>query len=151
VKKEPLPVPHEVTKADILHRFLAKFIDFLIVGALSKILTPFGPLAGLTYLLIADGFLEGRSLGKKLIGLRVVLRGTFSPCSFRESILRNMPLSIAVIFAMFPYLGWLFFSTAGLLIIGFESYLIFSDEEGSRIGDILADTLVIEVQEKSAP
>jgi hypothetical protein len=31
-------------KADLLPRFLAKFIDLLIVGALSRILTPFGPL-----------------------------------------------------------------------------------------------------------
>lgn len=135
-------------KADLLHRFLAKFIDFLIVGALSRILTPFGPLAGLTYLLIADGFYEGHSLGKKLMGMKVVQREGLAPCTFRESILRNLPLSIAAIFAMFPFFGGLFFSTGGLLIIGFESYLIFSDEEGTRIGDILADTLVIEEEKE---
>lgn len=142
MKKETSVPPREFVKADLLYRHLAKFIDFLIVGALSRILTPFGPLAGLTYLLIADGLMDGRSVGKKLLGLMVVTRGSLASCTIRESILRNLPLSIAVIFAMLPYLGLVFFFTGGLLIIAFESYLIFSDEEGTRIGDILADTLV---------
>jgi uncharacterized RDD family membrane protein YckC len=84
------------------------------------------------------------------MGMKVIVRDNLTPCTFRESILRNLPLSIAVIFAMFPFLGWLFFSTGGLLIIGFESYLIFSDEEGTRIGDILADTLVVEEEKNEA-
>ncbi|MBI4745079.1 MAG: hypothetical protein HY786_00675 [Deltaproteobacteria bacterium] len=72
----------EFSKADLLNRFLAKFIDFLIIGALgTAIKAPVGSMAALTYALIADGFFDGRSLGKKLIGLKVINLKTGMPCN----------------------------------------------------------------------
>ena len=51
-------------KADTLHRAIAKVIDFLIVGVLCLI-----PLVGMwaaaLYILISDGFFNGRSVGKR--------------------------------------------------------------------------------------
>lgn len=137
----------EFPRANLLHRFLAKFIDFLVIGALAIIVTaPIGSLAALTYSLIADGFFDGRSLGKKMIGLRVVNLRTGMPCNFKDSILRNIPIAAVVMFALIPILGWILLFTAGLVIMLFESYLIYSDEGGIRIGDIFADTQVIDTE-----
>lgn len=137
----------EFPRANLLNRFLAKLIDFLVIGALATIVTaPIGSLAALTYSLIADGFFDGRSLGKKMIGLRVVNLRTGMPCNFKDSILRNIPIAAVVMFALIPILGWILLFTAGLVIMLFESYLIYSDEGGIRIGDIFADTQVIDTE-----
>ena len=131
-------------KADLINRFLAKFIDLLIAGGLSQTFRFFGPLAALTYLLISDGFFDGKSIGKKLIGIKTILKSNKRPCDFKYSILRNLPIGIVALFAFTPFIGWLLFFTLGLLIIGFEIYLIVSDKEGLRIGDIIADTMVVD-------
>lgn len=127
-------------KANLLNRFTAKFIDLLIVGALLKFLPPIGFLAGLTYLLISDGLFDGRSLGKKIIGLRVILIEKDRGCSFRESIIRNLPFGIGYILFSIPWIGWIF----PLLIFAFEGLLIIGSETGARIGDELAKTQVMD-------
>lgn len=138
----------EFPKANLLNRFLAKFIDFLIIGVLATIVkAPIGSLAALTYSMISDGFFDGRSLGKKLIGLRVVNLKTGLPCSFKDSMLRNIPIGLTVLFAVIPILGWILLFTVGLVMILFESYLIYSDDGGIRIGDIFADTQVVDAKE----
>lgn len=137
----------EFPRANLLNRFLAKFIDFLVIGAMATVVkAPIGSLAALTYSLIADGFFDGRSLGKKMIGLRVVNLRTGMPCNFKDSILRNIPIAAVVMFALIPILGWILLFTAGVVIMLFESYLIYSDEGGIRIGDIFADTQVIDTE-----
>lgn len=126
-------------KANLLNRFIAKFIDLLIVGALLKLLPPVGFLAGLTYLLIGDGLFDGRSLGKKFIGLRVILTEKDRGCSFRESIIRNLPFGIGYILFSIPWIGWIF----PLIIFAFEGLLIIGSEVGTRTGDELAKTQVV--------
>lgn len=136
----------EFRKADLLNRFLAKFIDFLIIGALgTAIKAPVGSMAALTYALIADGFFDGRSLGKKMIGLKVINLKTGLPCNFRDSILRNIPIGIIPLFIFFiPFLGLILLFSVGLVVLLFESYLIYTDDGGIRIGDIFADTQVVD-------
>lgn len=111
---------------------------------MALILIPIGPVAGLLYILIADGFRNGRSPGKSLIGLKVVHEKGAIPVSFKESILRNIPLAIVYIFSIIPFLGWVLFIIVGLPILLFESYLVYHDEKGIRVGDILAGTQVID-------
>src|SRR3989337_2295771 len=96
----------EYSKASVLNRLVAKIIDLIVAAAFSKLLSPVGFFAGLTYLLIADGFFDGRSLGKKLIRLRTI-RIDGGLCTYKDSILRN--ISIAVGYALFfiPYVGWI--------------------------------------------
>ncbi len=127
-------------KANLLNRFIAKLIDLLIVGAFLKLLPPIGFLAGLTYLLIGDGLYDGRSLGKKFIGLRVILTGKDGGCSFRESIIRNLPFGIGYVLFSIPWIGWIF----PLIIFSFEGLLIIGSEAGARIGDELAKTQVVD-------
>ncbi|MFQ5579778.1 MAG: RDD family protein [Nitrospiria bacterium] len=127
-------------KANILNRFIAKFIDFLIVAAIFQIPLEISFLAALAYLLIADGFANGRSPGKQLIGLQVVLPDPLRGISFKESIIRNIPLGVGFLFSHIPVIGWLLV----LLIVGFESLLIIGNTKGYRIGDELAKTQVLD-------
>ncbi len=135
-----------VRKADTVHRYIAKFIDFIVLVAFATVLPPLlGFLTGLTYLLIADGF-NGRSAGKRLIGLTVmetVMSGE-RPCRFKGSLIRNSPLAAAYILSSIPVLNILLIPTAVLLIVGAEAYFLWTDERGMRLGDVFASTRVVE-------
>jgi uncharacterized RDD family membrane protein YckC len=78
---------------------------------------------GFGYELLRDGFFGGRSLGKKLMGLKVVNTKTGKPCSIKDSILRNITLFIPVVNLI-------------------EIVMPFIDAEGLRFGDKLAGTKV---------
>ncbi len=127
-------------KAGILLRTVAKILDFIIIAAAVEILPKAGFLAGLTYLLIGDGFFDGRSLGKKIIGLRVILKEKNTPCTFRESILRNSTLGIGFLFYKIILIGWIFI----LIVSLFEFIILLGSKEKMRIGDEIANTIVIE-------
>ncbi|HLG19159.1 MAG TPA: RDD family protein [Bdellovibrionota bacterium] len=131
-------------KADNLHRALAKGIDFLIVGTLCTIPSFVGIVAGAMYILISDGFFRGQSVGKKLIGLRVVVtQGEPKRCSFQDSMIRNLPYGVAIFLGSFPF-GWFLFFTVGLFVVAVEAYFVYADDQGVRLGDIFADTQVID-------
>lgn len=140
-----------VRDAGLFNRIVARTIDFIFVVALYEIIPAVGYFAGLVYLLIADGLFEGRSIGKKLIGLKVIVKsdsGETEPCSYRESVFRNFPFAIAfILFGILkaiPLIGWLlsFVILAGVLI--FESLVMLGSEQGMRLGDELAKTRVVE-------
>lgn len=137
-------------RADLIHRYLAKFIDGLIVLALVTILPGLlGFLCALTYLLIADGF-SGKSPGKRLIGLITLETSDagLRPCRFKASLVRNSPLGLALFLSSLPILNIILIPTAVLLIIAGESYFILTDERGARLGDIFASTRVVEEESK---
>ncbi|MBI1820295.1 MAG: RDD family protein [Nitrospirae bacterium] len=127
-------------KAVILHRVIAKGVDFLILAIFRQIFPPTGIYLSITYLLIADGLFHGKSIGKLLVGLQTFVPHKNKNASFRESIIRNFPLLIGYLFLFIPYLGWIFF----FLIIGFELLLMIGNEKGLRIGDELAKTQVLD-------
>ncbi|MGH7273058.1 MAG: hypothetical protein ACREIQ_01185 [Nitrospiria bacterium] len=127
-------------KASVLNRFIAKFIDILIVAGLYEISSRIGFIAGMMYLLVADGFSQGKSLGKWFIGLQTFVPATRSLCTFRESIIRNFPLAVGYFFFLIPYVGWLLTGA----IFAFEGLLIIGHGLGLRIGDELAGTQVLE-------
>jgi len=133
-----------LAKASILNRAIAKTIDFIIVGALLETIPKVGYFAGLTYLLIADGLFDGRSIGKRLIGLKVVNPEAMSTCSFKESIIRNFPFAVGYILMEIPLIGFIF----PIIILILEGLLTIGSSTGMRVGDELAKTQVIE--EKTA-
>lgn len=127
-------------KAHILNRFLSKFVDLLIVLAVGTVVPPVGWLAGLAYVLIADGFSGGQSLGKRLIGLQTVIPRAQAVSGFKESIIRNLPLAGAYLLYQVPYLGWV----VAAAIAGFEALLIIGNDRGLRLGDEIAHTQVLD-------
>ena len=147
---QPITAPNDFGKAGLLNRFIARTIDFIIVAALYEVIPRVGFFAGLTYLLIADGLFEGRSAGKKLIGLRVIIYDgeKVAACTFRESILRNCPFAAGfILFGLLniiPLIGWFFSLIIVLVLVLFESLVLIGSEKGMRLGDELAKTHVIE-------
>ncbi|MEY4705349.1 MAG: hypothetical protein RL042_1554 [Nitrospirota bacterium] len=127
-------------KAQVLNRGIAKLIDLFIVAAVSQAIVSVGFLAGLAYILIADGFAGGRSIGKRLIGLQTVLLDRGEAAGFRESIIRNLPIAVAQLAFAIPYVGWI----VSVAIMAFEAVLILGNEQGRRFGDEVAGTQVLD-------
>lgn len=132
-----------MTKATFLERASAKFIDMAFALILASILSPIGPAVGLVYSLIADGLMEGRSIGKMLVGIRVIDTTNNKPCSIHKSILRNIPFGFAMLMFIVPVIGLFLFIFIGLTVVGVETYFLYTDLGSMRIGDTLADTLVV--------
>ncbi len=94
-------------------------IMFIIVTLHNLIL-----LAVILYFFFADSLPNGQSFGKKIFGIAVVSTNSDKSCSISRSFIRNMIFAIPV---------------GGLV----ELIAINSDEQGRRIGDKFARTLVI--------
>ena len=130
----------EQRRAGLLLRTAAKIVDFILIAAVIEIIPRAGFFAGLTYLLLGDGFFDGRSIGKKLLKIQVVSAGTDSPCTFRDSILRNSTFAVGYILWIVPFIGWIFI----LVISAVEFVLLLGSKDGMRLGDEIAKTAVIE-------
>jgi len=143
-----------MTKAPLGKRVLAYIIDYALVfvvmfvvimggvvvtmvaammdssgltGLLSLLLIPVYLIVGLLcfcYMLLRDGLFGGRSLGKKLMKLKVVKNGV-QPATMVDSLLRNITLCI-------PLLNLV------------ELIMPFVDADGRRFGDRIANTQVVE-------
>ncbi|MGD0886410.1 MAG: RDD family protein [Thermodesulfovibrionales bacterium] len=127
-------------KASLLLRVFAKALDFILIALVTEMVPKAGFYAGLSYLLISDGLFDGRSIGKRLMGLGVVSTVTGAPCSMKQSILRNAPLGAGLLLYRVPLIGWIFI----VIISSVEFLILLGSKEGMRLGDELAKTLVIE-------
>ncbi len=141
----------ELIKAGFLNRAIARSIDFIIVIALCKILPVIGFFGGIAYLLIADGLFDGRSVGKKLIGLSVIVDNeseAATKCGYRESVLRNSLFGAAYLLfgflAYVPLIGWLLGFLIFSAVIILEVLIIIGSENDRRLGDEIAKTQVME-------
>lgn len=132
--------PHRVAK---LARTIAKLIDFAIIFGLAILFYPLGILLASLYVVMSDSLQNGQSVGKRIMGLRVISLEDGRPCTIKQSIIRNLPLLIPLIVAIIPI--WGIFLAAILLIplTGLELYLIYSLDSGLRLGDVMADTTVM--------
>lgn len=127
-------------KADLTSRVIAGFVDLLLIIGLARLPDVFGYLSAAGYILIRDGLFDSCSIGKKLIGLRVV--SSEDPgyvIGYRESIIRNVPLVAAFSLFLIPYIGWIL----GPVALSVECLTAIGDSEGMRIGDMLARTHVV--------
>jgi uncharacterized RDD family membrane protein YckC len=130
----------EFARAGLLVRTVAKILDFILIAAAVEIVPKAGFFAGLTYLLIGDALFDGQSLGKKLVGLRVVSADTHQPCTLRDSILRNSIFGIGYFVSWIFWLGWILIAVTAAL----EFIILLGSSEKMRIGDEIAKTLVID-------
>ncbi len=148
----PLNTPNGVNP---LNRVLAKLIDLLLVFLLAILLPyPIGPVCGFIYSILGDGLdfrgQAGASLGKRLLRLQVVHTLEKRPAGWKDSLLRNAPVGVATFFAIIPIWGWLIAVLIGLPLMFIEVYLILTVETGHRLGDVMADTEVVEVLKDSS-
>ncbi len=136
------------TKADIMERYLARVIDFIIAGAIYVLLRGVGPVAAITYLLISDALFQGQSPGKRIVGMKVIsLDREEAACDFKESILRNAIFALIIVayflVGWIPYLGPLVVVIAGIAVLFTEAAIVYNDRKGVRFGDRIARTMVI--------
>ncbi len=141
-------------KAELSKRFIAAIIDAVIAIVIGFI-PIIGGLIATGYWLVRDGldveFMDQRSLGKKVMKLRpVTLDG--SPVDIMTSVKRNWIFAISGIAQLFlmTIIGVilaipLFFLALVLAII--EVVMVLVDADGRRLGDKIANTVVIEVDE----
>lgn len=126
-----------------LSRLIAKGIDLLIVMVLVTVLYPIGVILAFIYLACSDSMHYGQSLGKKFIGFSVISLIDGKPCSFKQSLIRNLPILIPLAFIIIPFWGWILAVLIGIPLISLELYLLFTLDSGHRLGDVMADTTVI--------
>ncbi len=149
------PLPNTTKKADLGRRFIAAIIDGAI-AALIGLIPIIGGFIGAAYLLLRDGFpyeiMDHRSVGKKLMRLRpITLDGRQT--EIVDSVRRNWMFAlggVAEALLFIPILGWLFVPIVviiSLTLLVIEVIFVFTNEEGRRWGDRIANTKVIEVAE----
>ncbi len=139
-KKEDSGYP----KASLILRGGARLVDAAIAWGLYLATGPAGVVIAFLYILFADGLLLGQSPGKKIFGVKVVYVPTRSGARHRDSVLRNAPFGLVIILSMMPELGPKAF-LAGLAVIGsIEALQCVRDREGLRLGDLWAQTQVID-------
>lgn len=130
-------------RAALLTRLIAKAVDLFIVLILSLIYYPFGLLLALTYAACCDFLSGGQSVGKRLMGFKVLSLEDGKPCSLKQSFVRNLPIFIPFAFAIIPLWGWVFCLILGIPLMLLEVYLLWKLDSGHRLGDVMADTTVI--------
>lgn len=132
-------------RADLTTRAVAWFVDLLIVIGLARLPDVLGFLSASGYILIRDGLFEGRSIGKKLIGVLVRPEENGDAqhaITYRESIIRNATFEVAYILFLIPYAGWVL-GPAALVV---EWLVALGDDHGMRTGDMLARTRVTQLK-----
>ncbi|AKU91102.1 RDD family protein [Vulgatibacter incomptus] len=126
-------------KAELAPRLLAKAVDLFVAGLFAWFIPSVGVAMALAYLLFADGLPNGQSPGKRLLGVKAVHVPTRRSCTPAQSLVRNLPIAIG-----FAFLTNVFLAMVAIPIALFELYMASSDALGVRIGDIFADTQVID-------
>lgn len=136
----------DARRARYLSRLVAKAADLILAMSLWHIPGAAGACAALFYILMCDGFVGGRSAGKRLTGLQVV-RVDSEPMDFQASLLRNLTVASPFLLYLVPVVGPFLAFTVGTAILLIEAYLGFYDADGQRAGDTLAETLVVECRQ----
>ena len=118
-----------MAKADLVQqRIYAWLIDLGLFLGLGVLFGGLGWIASTGYWLLRDGLFEGQSIGKRLMGLKVVAGDARGPCRFPTSVIRNLLWVI-------PGIN---------LLMGFTGiYYLSKDKAGRHWGDRLADTRVV--------
>jgi uncharacterized RDD family membrane protein YckC len=140
-------------KADLIKRFVAFMIDYIIAGLISVI--PFiGAILGTAYMLLRDGldfeFMRNRSIGKTLLRLKVIeLSGDKKTPDLTVSVQRNWIFALPIALAIFPLIGWIFSIIASIVIYIVEGVKVINEPDGRRLGDNFGNTIVIEEEKES--
>jgi uncharacterized RDD family membrane protein YckC len=111
--------------------FLATFLAAAAVslGALAVLIVGgLGIGASVAYLLLADGLPGGQSFGKRVLDIAVIDRHTRRPCTYGQSFLRNLLLSL----------------------LGLIDWVFIFGHAHQRLGDMAANTIVVRANRREA-
>ena len=139
-KKYLLKSPIRVAR---LSRLIAKSIDLFLVVFLSYFFYPVGVILAAVYISICDALLDAQSLGKKIMGFAVISLEDGNPCTVKQSFIRNLPITVPLLFMIVPIWGWILGTLLGIPLLLFEVYLLYKLDSGHRMGDVMADTSVM--------
>ncbi len=132
-------------KASLLLRTGARMVDVAVAWGLFVVFGPGGGILSLVFLLLADGMFGGQSVGKRICGIKVVFLPSRAPARYRDSLVRNAPLALIVLLSMMPVpLGLGAFLGGVFVIGGIEARRVFKDPLGLRLGDVWAQTQVVD-------
>lgn len=132
-------------KAALLLRLGARLVDVAVAWGLWVVCGAAGYIVALLFLLLADGMLQGQSPGKRIFGVKVIYLPTHTAARHRDSALRNAPLALIILLAMMPEGLGLVAGAAGLIAIGgLEGWRVLKDPLGWRLGDMWAQTQVVD-------
>lgn len=123
-----------VPLASIGSRFIAQMLDgiiallvllipFAILGGSSNTGVNIGIIAYIAYLLFQDGLPNGQSIGKRILGITVVNKTSGKACGLGASFIRNSILAL----------------------LGIIDLLFLGSRYRQRLGDMAANTIVINV------
>lgn len=129
-------------------RLIAKLIDLVIVVVASFFVFPLGFFIGIIYLSIGDSLWCGQSIGKRFMGMRVIDLETGEKPDYKQSALRNLPLTAPLVFMLVPILGWIIGLILFVAFCAIEIYLFTSLRSTQRLGDMMAETTVIAIDGK---
>lgn len=139
-------------RTSVFSRIIAKGIDCLVVVAIFFLGKALWPLLGVGLAVLwcafQDAMGEGQSVGKRIMGLRVMEGQSSQACGYGCSMLRNIPFVLAVVFGSSPLL-WVLFVLVVVPLLAFELFVILSVDSGIRLGDVLGNTMVIEYEDRS--
>lgn len=117
-----------ITGTDISYSWYEKGNTvYIVIGILLIFITQFG------YFLLFELFTKGSTIGKKLVGLKVIMANG-EPVSFTASLVRNL-LRLG---DMLP----------GIYGVGIFSVVL--SERYTRLGDLAANTVVVKVKKRTA-
>jgi len=109
-------------------RVIAWLIDLLMLIGLSVLFRTLGYVVSAAYILCRDGLFDGQSVGKRIMGLKVVAHQQQLRCTFLDSFIRNMLWLLPII----------------NIVMGFTGlHALVHDPRGRHWGDRLANTQVI--------
>jgi uncharacterized RDD family membrane protein YckC len=126
-------------------RVFARAFDLLIFLALARAFEPVGAALGLTYILVADACWRGQSPGKRLFGVTVLRIPPGVGAGLSVSLLRNLPLAVALLLLLVPVVALVLFPLLGLPLLLAETWLTRVGPRGRRMGDVLGDCYVADV------
>jgi hypothetical protein len=132
-------------KASLWLRLGARVVDIGVAWGLFVVGGAAGSVVALLFLLLADGMLQGQSVGKRIFGVKVMHLPTRSAARHRDSTLRNAPLALIILLGMMPAPLGAAVGLAGLVVIGgVEAWRVVRDPLGWRLGDTWAQTQVVD-------
>jgi len=135
----------------LMVRICAKAIDLAVAAFLLLYFYPSGVLLAVFYLSVSDAFEgKGHSLGKKMLGFRVIEIESKCACSIYASFKRNIIFTVPILISIIPFLGWILGPLTLTLMVLFELSYMFRSEEGERWGDLFAQTTVLNSTDETA-